>query len=140
MDDLRASLEPVAKGDRWKEAGGSVIFDARTGAFTVTLQGMPEAGYGRAYVGWVGGVSTLSGDPVSTGNLTLSGGSLEARFEATWVQGPRIDYFYTLGLAYFYMAECDKAYPLFNAALQIDPEDQNALKGIQLCKAAESEG
>jgi hypothetical protein len=82
-------------------------------------------------------MKTLSGDPVRTGQLNLDGGSLEARLEATWVSGPRIDYFYTLGLAHFYMDECEEAYPLFNAALQIDPEDENALQGIRLCQQAE---
>jgi len=66
-------------------------------------------------------------------------GSLEAELETGWVEGPRIEYFYTLGLAYFYKAECEKAYPLFDAALQIDPEEINALDGIQLCQEVEAE-
>jgi hypothetical protein len=98
---------------------------------------MPATRYDQAYVGWFEGVETLSGDPVTTGPLTVEDGSLEAGFEAAWVYGPRIDYFYTLGLAHFYMDECEKAYPLFDAALQIDPGDENGLQGIRLCQQAE---
>jgi len=136
-DTLVAALEPAAADGGWEGAHGTAILDARTGAYTVTLQGMPEAKPDQAYVGWCEGVRTLSGEPVTTGPLSLNDGSVEVRFEATWVSGPRIDYFYTLGLAYFYMAECDKAYPLFDAALQIDPEDENALQGIRLCRQSE---
>ena len=59
--------------------------------------------------------------------------------ETGWVDGPRIEYFYTLGLAYFYQGDCSKSYPLFYAALQIDPEDYSALEGIRLCQEAEAE-
>jgi hypothetical protein len=114
-----------------------VTLDTGTGVYTVTLEELPETRYDRAYVGWFEGVRTLSGDPLHTGRLSLNSGGLEAAFEATSVQGPRIDYFYTLGLAHFYMAECEKAYPLFEAALQIDPEAENALQGIRLCEQAE---
>ena len=80
----------------------------------------------------------LSGNPLGTGPLNLEAdGTLEARFEAVWVDGPPIEHFYILGLAYFYMAECEKSYPLFDAALQIDPEETNALEGIRLCREHE---
>jgi tetratricopeptide (TPR) repeat protein len=138
-DTLRAALTPSAMGEAWEGAHGSVTVDTRTGVYTVTLEAMPATRYDQAYVGWFEGLRTLSGTPVNTGRLSISGGSLEAQFEAVWVRGPRIDYFYTLGLAYFFLDECEKAYPLFDAALQIDPEDQNALRGVQLCNEAESE-
>jgi hypothetical protein len=35
------------------------------------------------------------------------------------------------------MAQCERAYPLFDAALQIDPNDANAQEGIRLCRQAE---
>ncbi|MGD2179273.1 MAG: tetratricopeptide repeat protein [Anaerolineae bacterium] len=139
LDMLEASLEPVATDGRWQGARGSVTFDTRTGVYTVTLKAVPATRPDQAYVGWLDGVKTLSGAPIGTGQLNLDGGSLEARFEATWVYGPRIDYFYTLGLAYFYMDECEKAYLLFNAALQIDPDDENASQGIRLCQEAEAD-
>ncbi|MGD8998720.1 MAG: tetratricopeptide repeat protein [Anaerolineae bacterium] len=139
LDTLEASLEPLATDGGWQGARGAVTLDARTGVYTVTLREMPATRHDQAYVGWFEGVKTLSGDPIWTGHLSLGSGSLEAQFEATWVSGPRIDYFYTLGLAHFYLDECEKAYPLFNAALQIDPEDENALQGIKLCQQAEAD-
>jgi tetratricopeptide (TPR) repeat protein len=139
MDTLEASLEPAATDGGWQGARGFVTFDTRTGVYAVTLEAMPATRPDQAYVGWFDGLKSLSGAPVATGPLAVESGSLEAQFEATWVSGPRIDYFYTLGLAYFYLDECEKAYPLFNAALQIDPDDENALQGIRLCQQAEAD-
>jgi tetratricopeptide (TPR) repeat protein len=137
-DVLRAVLEPTDEDNPWTHAGGTVTFETQTGRYTVTLQGIPWVRYNQAYVGWFEGVDALSGDPLNTGPLDLKGdGSLEAQFEATWVEGPPIEHFYILGLAYFYMAECEKSYPLFDAALQIDPEETNALEGIRLCREHE---
>jgi tetratricopeptide (TPR) repeat protein len=138
-DTLQASLTPSTMDEAWQGAQGSVTLDTRTGVYTVTLDAMPATRPDQAYVGWFEGIRTLSGDPFNTRRLNLDGGSVQAQFEATWVQGPRIDYFYTLGLAHFFLDECDKAYPLFDAALQIDPEDQNARRGVQLCDEAESD-
>jgi tetratricopeptide (TPR) repeat protein len=45
----------------------------------------------------------------------------------------RIEYYYTLGLAHYYMAECDQAMPLFQKALSIDPNDLPAQGGVNLC-------
>jgi len=132
-DVLVASLVPETDEGGWKGAEGSVVLDTRTGAYTVTLEAMPETRADQAYVGWFDGVNTLSGTPLSTGPLTLDGGLVEVELEATPVEGPRIDYFYTLGLAHYFLDECEKAYPLFEAALKIDPEDANAQRGVQLC-------
>lgn len=138
---LRATLAPTGDGEAWAGARGTVTFDTHTGEYTVVLEGLPGLEPGQAYVGWFEGVNALSGDPLSTGPLNVQAdGSLEAELETGWVKGPRIEYFYTLGLAYFYMAECDKSYPLFDAALQINPDEVNALEGIRLCREAEAEG
>lgn len=139
-DALRATLAPeeAEYDETWANARGAVMFDTRAGQYTVELEGLPWPGSNRVYVGWFEGVNTLSGDPLGTGPLRRrSDGSVETELEATWVAGPAIDYLYTLGLAYFYKAECDKAYPLFEAALQIDPEEANALEGIRLCRQTE---
>jgi tetratricopeptide (TPR) repeat protein len=138
-DVLRAVLSPSSTEGGWQGAQGNVILDTRTGIYTVTLEAMPATRYDQAYVGWFEGVSALSGRPLNTGPLALEDGGVEAQFEAVWVQGPRIDYFYTLGLAHFFLDECEKAYPLFDAALQINPEDENALRGVQLCRQAETD-
>lgn len=139
-DTLRATLKPTVQEETWDGAVGTVTLDTRSGKYTVVLERMPRTAHNQVYVGWFEGVNTLSGDPLSAGPLKVgTDGSVEAELEAAWVEGPRIEYFYTLGLAHFYMAECEESYPLFEAALQIDPEEQNALKGIQLCREAEAE-
>jgi tetratricopeptide (TPR) repeat protein len=140
-DTLRAVLKPTeTEDDAWADAQGTVMLNARTGQYTLELEGLPRVRYGQAYAGWFDGVDALNGDPLSTGSLALAGdGSLEVEFETGWVDGPRIEYFYTLGLAYFYQGDCSKSYPLLYAALQIDPNDYSALEGIRLCQEAEAE-
>ncbi len=140
QDLLYATLTPKEDDEAWINASGTVTFNAHNGEYTVELMNLPRTRYGQTYVGWFDGVNALSGEPLSTGPLsTKSDGSVKAELEATWVEGPRIEHFYTLGLAYFYMADCEKSYPLFNAALQIDPQETNALEGIRLCQEAEME-
>jgi tetratricopeptide (TPR) repeat protein len=140
-DMLQATLKPQgleAGEDRWAEARGSVTLDARSGKYTLQLAGLPWPPSGQVYEGWFEGVYTLSGDPLSTGPLQHKlDASVEMESEIKWVAGSPIEYYYTLGLAYFYLADCEKAYPLFDAALQINPEEANALEGIRLCRAAE---
>lgn len=141
-DVLRATLAARDEEDEdWAGARGAVTLNVRTGEYMLTLEGLPRLlRRGQVYVGWFEGVNSLSGTPLSTGPLDLgSTGGLQAQFETGWVEGPRIDYFYTLGLAHFYMGACDRSYPLFEAALQIDPEEINALDGIRLCQEAEME-
>lgn len=137
-DTLQATLTPAKDDETWAGASGTVTLDTRTGKTTVKLEGLPRLGHDQAYAGWFEGVNLLSGDPLGTGPLPPNiNGSVEIELEATWIEGPPIEYFYTLGLAHFYMAECEKSYPLFDAALQIDPEEINALEGIRLCQEAE---
>ncbi len=100
---------------------------------------MPPLSSGQAYVGWFDGLDALNGYPFGTGPLRVGAdGRLQAEWKAEPVHGPRIEHYYTLGLCYFYMAQCERAYPLFNAALQMDPEETNALEGIRLCQEAEA--
>jgi len=134
QDTLRAILAP-AGNDAWTDVHGEVTFNTQTGKYTISSEGLPQLDSNQTYVGWFDGVNALSGDPLNTGPLPRKAdGSIDTELEATWVEGPAIDYLYTLGLAYFYKAECEKAYPLFEAALQIDPEEVNALEGIRLCQ------
>lgn len=142
LDTLRALLKPQESNDEeWASARGTVTLEARTGKYTVRLSGLPKLKRGQAYVGWFEGVNTLSGDPISTGPLEVdSDGRVEVELETGWVEGPRIEYFYTLGLAYYYDDQCDKSYPLFDAALQINPEEYSALEGIRLCQEDETKG
>jgi tetratricopeptide (TPR) repeat protein len=139
-DTLQATLVPVDENDEaWASARGTVTLDTRTGKYTITLNGLPRPRYGLVYVGWFEGVDALSGYPLSSGPLDVQAdGSPGIELETGWVDGPRIEYFYTLGLAHFYMGKCEESYPLFDAALQIDPGEVNALEGIRLCQEAEA--
>jgi tetratricopeptide (TPR) repeat protein len=140
-DVLQAELEPTdTYNEAWANASGTVRLRAGTGDYEVTVSSLPRPNYGQVYVGWFEGVNALSGEPLSSGRLRVQGDGVEVQLETGWVEGPRIEYFYTLGLAYFYMARCDLSYPLFDAALQIDVDEINALEGIRLCQDAEAEG
>jgi len=132
--------EPLMEleGAAWQTVSGSLIMDTVSGQYTIVVSKLPRLKYGESYVGWFDGLRTLSGQPFSTGPLPLNADrTISVTLEATPVSGPAIEYYYTLGLAYFYLGECDKAYPLFDAALQINPEESNALEGIRLCQQFE---
>jgi tetratricopeptide (TPR) repeat protein len=137
---LQATLAPKYPDEEgWADAEGTVTLDTQSGKYTVQLSRLPRADRGKVYVGWFEGLNALSSMPLSTGQLSRkSDGSVEVESETGWVEGPRIEYFYTLGLAYYYKAECEKSYPLFSAALQIDPNDYSAREGIRLCQEAEA--
>jgi tetratricopeptide (TPR) repeat protein len=49
-----------------------------------------------------------------------------------------IEAYYTLGLADFYLANCEESYRLFDKALALRPDEPNALEGIRLCREAEA--
>jgi tetratricopeptide (TPR) repeat protein len=137
---LQATLMPKYPDEEgWAEAEGTVTLETQSGKYTVQLSGLPRPALGKMYVGWFEGINALSGFPLSTGRLPVrSDSTVDVELETGWVEGPRIEYFYTLGLAYFYKAECEKSYPLFSAALQIDPNDYSAREGIRLCQEAEA--
>jgi tetratricopeptide (TPR) repeat protein len=138
---LRATLKPKNEEDEvWADAQGTVTLNIRTGAYTLEMEGVPRAGYGQGYAAWFDGIHALDGDPLGSGLLILNAdGSLKMQLETGWVDGPRIEHFYILGLAYYYEGDCTKSYPLFYAALEIAPEDYSALEGIRLCQEAEAE-
>ena len=60
-------------------------------------------------------------------------GVIETLPKAIELGANKIEYYYVLGLSYFYMDECEKAMPLFQKALTLDPNDVNAQGGINLC-------
>jgi tetratricopeptide (TPR) repeat protein len=134
----RATLVATLAAERlesgWSNAGGTVTLDTETGEYTIELEGIPGPASTGVYVGWFDELKTLTGGQLSTGPLTVrAGGRVQAELETGLVEACPLEYYYTLGLAYFYVDQCDKAYPLFNAALQIDPEEPNATEGIRLC-------
>ncbi len=135
---LQATLEPEQENGGWSDARGTVTFDTRTGEYTVEMEGVPWPGQDQGYVGWFDDLKTLAGDPLSTGPLSVrAGGSVQVERETGFIHGCPPEYYYTLGLAYFYVDECEKAYPLFGAALQVEPEEPNATEGIRLCRLSD---
>lgn len=138
MVHLAADLAPTDGTGAWAAARGRATLNVVTGEVTVALERMPDPPTGQVYVGWFSGLRTLADTPLNTGPLWVeSDGTVTVTLKAEPVRGPRIEYYYTLGLCYFYMAQCERAYPLFDAALQIDPHDANAQEGIRLCRQAE---
>jgi len=137
---LQTRLAPLNQKPEWLGAQGSVLLEANSGEYTIELTGLPSPPAGESYVGWFDHISTLSGNTLGTGQLRLSNtGNLKATLNTGWVDGPPIEDFYTLGLAYYYLDQCTKAYPLFNAALQIDPEETNAIQGIEFCQESDAD-
>jgi tetratricopeptide (TPR) repeat protein len=138
---LQAELTPVDPEDEiWGGSGGTVTLDVRSGVCTVELTGLPLPGDAQALVGWFDGLNALDGEPLTTGPLDVEAdGSASLEMPADWVEGPPIDHLYTLGLCYFYMDECDDAYPLFYAALQMNPNERNAWEGIGYCDTRAAE-
>ena len=131
---LAARLESDAISGPWTEVTGTVTLDTLTGDYSVEIVGAPRPGQNQSYIGWFDELKSLTGDPINTGPLRVgAGGAVKAELTTGTVEGVPLEYFYSLGLAYFYVDECDKAYPLFSAALQIDPEEPNATEGIRLC-------
>ena len=59
--------------------------------------------------------------------------TITALGKAIELGGDKIENYYTLGLAHFYMDQCNLAMPLFQKALSMDPNDPNAHGGINLC-------
>jgi len=136
---LSATLRPADPSGQWRNASGRLVLNTATGEYTLTLERMPPLPADQVYVGWFEGLDRLNSLPLHTGPLRVgTDGALQVRLTAEPVDGPRIEHLYTLGLCYFYMARCEHAYPLFEAALQIDPEEVNALEGIRLCQEAEA--
>lgn len=50
-----------------------------------------------------------------------------------------VEAYYTLGLSWYYREDCEESYRLFDRALELRPEEPNALEGIRLCDEALSE-
>jgi tetratricopeptide (TPR) repeat protein len=135
---LEATLAPLAGAGLPAGAGGRVAIEPLSGKVQLELQGVPMRSDGRVYVGWLEGLKTLAGDPIHTEALRVRlDGTASMEMETPLVDAAPIEYYYTLGLAYYYLDQCEKAYPLFDAALQIDPEDPNPIEGIRLCQVGE---
>jgi len=113
---------------------GTVRLDVLSGLYTLRLSGLPPAPAGKAYVAWFVNLRMPSKAqvhsepfyPDAQGQAVLNG-------ETGPVRGVPIEYYYTLALCHYFLAQCDQADPYLNVALAIDPEDANAQQIWQLC-------
>ncbi len=115
-------------------ARGTARLDVLNGMYTLRLSGLPPAPAGKAYVAWFVALRTPSKAwvrsepfyPDAEGKAVISG-------ETGPVRGVPIEYYYTLGLCHYFLAQCDQADPYLNVALAIDPDDANAQQIWSLC-------
>ncbi len=113
---------------------GAARLDVMTGLYSLRLTGLPSAPAGKAYVAWFVRLRTPSRAivhsepfyPDAEGRVTLNG-------ETGAVRGVPIEYYYTLALCHYFLAQCEQADPYLNVALAIDAEDANALQIWKLC-------
>ncbi|MCU0521026.1 MAG: tetratricopeptide repeat protein, partial [Anaerolineae bacterium] len=114
---------------------GQIRFDVMSGRYEASFAGLPPAPSGRVYVGWflrlLSPESTLIRTepifPAPDGQAVLLG-------TTGTVKGPAIEHYYSYALSYYLLNECDKALPLIEVALRINPEDTNALTTRDLCR------
>ena len=129
---IRAS-EPVGTGGLG--LGGQIRLDVMSGRYEAVFSGLPPAPSGKVYVGWflrlLSPESTLIRTepifPAPDGQALLQGTTGR-------VKGPAIEHYYSFALSYYLLNECDKALPLIEVALRINPEDANALTTRDLCR------
>lgn len=114
---------------------GQIRLDVMSGRYEVTLTGLSPAPSGQVYVGWflrlLSPESTLIRTepifPAVDGRAVLEGTTGR-------VKGPAIEHYYSFALSHYLLDECEKAIPLIEVALRINPEDTNALTTLELCR------
>ncbi len=129
---MRGQFRAVAGGPG---VGGHIRFDVLSGRYEAALTGLPPAPSGKAYIGWfqrlLSPESTLVRTapiyPAPDGRANLTG-------TTGHVKGPAIEHYYSFALSYYLLDECEKAVPLIEVALRINPQDENALKTLELCR------
>ena len=114
---------------------GHVRFDVMSGRYAMEMQGLPPAPAGKVYVGWFLPLYSLERQLVRTEAIfPAPDGRVKASGDIGRVRGPAIETYYTLALSYYLLDQCSEAMPYIDAALRIDPEDENALQTRQLCQ------
>lgn len=118
-----------------RDLEGRMRFNVTSGRYTFTLNNIPPAPENAVYIGWFMPLYTPNGKLIRTEPLfPTSDGRLAVEGTTGAVKGQPIESYYILALSYYFLDECDKAMPYINIALQIDPNDENTLKTLELCQ------
>ncbi len=112
---------------------GTARLDVLTGMYTLNLDGLPRTPEGKAYVAWFVRLRMPDRNLVRTVITPDASGKVAFSGETGPVRGVPIEYYYTLGLCHYFLAQCEKAEPYLNVALAIDPNDANAQQIWKLC-------
>lgn len=133
-DPLLPLRATVKGGEGFESVKGYVRLEVMDGRYVVRLEGLPETPLGQAYVGWFEPLTAVEGGGLHTGALVRDGeGQVNLRDTTGPVDGPPIEYYYTISLSYYFLDRCPEARPYIQAALSIDPQDANALETQRLC-------
>ncbi|HNT77726.1 MAG TPA: tetratricopeptide repeat protein [Anaerolineae bacterium] len=114
---------------------GYVRLDVVNGRYSLRLTQMAQPSSGKVYMGWFIPLLTPERATVHTAPIfPAPDGRVELEGETGTVKGPPIETYYTLGLCYYYLDECNNAQPYIQTALRLDPEDANARQTLSLCQ------
>jgi tetratricopeptide (TPR) repeat protein len=135
---LRGMIEggdPADGGIVGSDITGHVRFDVMSGRYAMEMQGLSPAPAGKIYVGWFLPLYSLERQLVHTEAIfPAPDGRVQFSGDIGRVKGPAIETYYTLALSYYLLDQCNEAMPYIDAALRIDPADENALQTRQLCQ------
>ncbi len=133
---LRGQIRAVSAGaPTLPGLSGQIRLDVMSGQYDAHLCGLPPAPSGSVYVGWFLQLLSPDSNLIRTEPISPApGGQAVIQGTTGRVKGPAIEHYYSFALSYYLLDECDKAIPLIEAALRINPEDANALTTLELCR------
>ena len=135
-NDLETPLRGVIEGQvSGSQVTGRIRFDVLSGRYEVEMSGLAPAPAGKVYIGWFVPLllperSQARTDPI----FPAPDGRVQASGTIGRVKGPSIETYYTLALSYYLLDQCSEAGPYIEAALRLDPLDENALQTQRLCQ------
>jgi tetratricopeptide (TPR) repeat protein len=134
-DQINYPMRAMLSGEEtFSTVQGYVRFYPLDGRYVLRLEGLPPSPPNEVYVGWFEPLLTPEKETVRTEPLVPdTEGNVELNGTTGAVTGPPIENYYTLALCYYFLDQCEDAYPHIEVALRIDPEDANALQTLQLC-------
>ncbi len=114
---------------------GQIKLDVMTGRYEASVIGITPAPSGKVYVGWFRQLFAPEGHLIRTEPMFAApDGRLEISSETGVVKGPPIYSYTTYALTYYLLAECDRALPLIDIALRLNPVDETALRTRDFCR------